>query len=114
MILAYMEAIQIILMVAFGFAGLFTLLLGYLISQNQLTEVIAMPSFAVSKIKDKAIFSRFAAKRVYLIGWFTLLTAAIIALLPQFIMISAVSFNLAVVIICIEFMVSSRKHLSAS
>lgn len=98
-------------MVAFGFTGLFTLLLGYLIGKNQLVEIISMPNLTLEKIKDRAAFSRFAAKRAYLTGWVAMITAAMIATLPQFIMIAAVLFSLAVVVICIEFIVASRKYL---
>jgi hypothetical protein len=105
-----MEPIQILLTVMMGFSGLFALLIGHLIKVNQVVEIITLPGYSVDTIKDKATFSQFAGNCVKMIGFVALFTAVMIAFLPQFILAIVLLFSLVVTIICVGFMLASKKH----
>jgi hypothetical protein len=106
-----MEPINILLIVMISFSGIFILLLGYKIRQNQLVEFIALPNLSLDKIKDKAGFSRFAGNRAMIIGGSALITAIFIGVLPQFMMVTIIVFTLLIALISLEFVISSNKYL---
>lgn len=106
-----MEPVNILLIVMISFSGIITLLLGYKIRKNQLVESISLPNLSSDRIKDKAEFSRFAGNRAILVGYSALITAILIGVLPQYMMVTIIGFTVLIPIISLEFVISSKQYL---
>jgi hypothetical protein len=106
-----MEPTNILLLVMISFSGIICLLFGYKIRQSQAIEFISLPNVSLDKIKDKAGFSRFAGNRAIMIGCGTLSTAIMILILPQFIMGIIIGLMVLIIIVSLEFVISSKQYL---
>jgi uncharacterized membrane protein len=106
-----MESNNILLLVLISFSGIKALLLGYKIRQNHSVEFISLPNLSLEKIRDKAEFSRFAGNRAMVAGGSALITAIVIGILPQFIMLTIIVFMLLTAMISLEFVIRSKKYL---
>jgi hypothetical protein len=106
-----MEGINILLIVMLGFVGTITLLIGYLVKQNQSIEFISLPNLALEKVRDKAGFSRFAGNRVMRLGVGAIITAILIGLLPQFLMMTILLFILLTAAFGVELILSCKRYL---
>jgi hypothetical protein len=105
------EGINILLIVILGFVGAIMLLIGYLVKQNQSIESISLPNRALEKVRDKVGFSRFAGNRVMRMGVGALITAILIALLPQFLMMAILLFILLTAAFGLELIFGCKRYL---
>jgi hypothetical protein len=105
------EGINILLVVILGFVGAIMLLIGYLVKQNQSIESISLPNRALEKVRDKVGFSRFAGNRVMRMGVGALITAILIALLPQFLMMAILLFILLTAAFGLELIFGCKRYL---
>lgn len=106
-----MEEINVLLIVMIGFLGLLLLLIGYQVKHNQSIESISLPNLAVEKIRDKAGFSRFAGSRAMWLGFSAILTAALMGLLSQFLMMIILLFSFLVAAFSLELITGYKRYL---